>query len=101
MKRFINSCRFVAGGALLFLFALTMAGCIKFEVKNETGPLRITDNPNEEMEPQWSPDGKMLSYGSGIPGNQNVFVVDMETLEEAQNYAGLGFCSFNNLVTRR
>jgi Tol biopolymer transport system component len=52
---------------------------------------QITSNPGGEFEPQWSPDGMMLSYGSGEMGDQNVAIVDVKTRTETLLTTGLGF----------
>lgn len=54
-------------------------------------PVRITRSPGDEYEPQWSPDGAMLSYGSGEMGDQNVAVMDLRSGVETVLTEGLSF----------
>ena len=54
-------------------------------------PVRITSSPQGEYEPQWSPDGSMLSYGSGEMGDQNVAVMELDSGVETFLTEGLSF----------
>jgi hypothetical protein len=72
-------------------FAAGVVGCAQNRPETEVGLLRITTSPHEEMEPQWAPDGRRLSYGSGREGDQNVVVYDFSTQTETQLTQGLGF----------
>ncbi len=66
-------------------------GCASSTNLQPSAPVQITQSPLEEWEPQWSPDGKWLSYGSGEDGNQNVAVFHMDTQEETLLTTGLPF----------
>jgi Tol biopolymer transport system component len=83
---------FCAAGLLaiiLFVSAVVHTDSSSYQVN--TAPVRITSNPQGEYEPQWSPDGSMLSYGSGEMGDQNVAVIDVDSGLETFLTEGLSF----------
>lgn len=40
-------------------------------------PIRITNNPADERDPQWSADGTRLAYAARIDGNWDLYVYDL------------------------
>jgi TolB protein len=43
-----------------------------------TAPLRLTDNPGDDLEPAWSPDGRMVAFTSFREENWDVYVMDAD-----------------------
>lgn len=84
-RRRITSCPAV----LAMVFAALPAGYGAASTASDT--FRMTDDAAEEMEPQWSPDGRYLSYGSGSDGDQNVFIINLETRKKTRITSGLEF----------
>lgn len=42
-------------------------------------PLRITNNPADDRDPAWSPDGRRLAYASRQDGNWELYIYDLAT----------------------
>lgn len=42
-------------------------------------PLRITNDPADERDPAWSPDGRRLAYASRQDGNWEIYIADLVT----------------------
>ncbi len=40
-------------------------------------PLRLTNSPQDERDPAWSPDGRRLAYASNQDGNWEIYVYDL------------------------
>ena len=40
-------------------------------------PIRLTNSPEDERDPAWSPDGRKLAYASREDGNWEIYVYDM------------------------
>jgi len=47
-------------------------------------PVQLTDDPGDDTDPFWSPDGTMLTFQSNRSGNWDIFTIDVETREETQ-----------------
>jgi TolB protein len=39
---------------------------------------RLTDNPAEDWNPVWSPDGKMIAFSSDRDGKRQIYVMDAD-----------------------
>jgi TolB protein len=74
---------------LLFVSAVARSDSSRDQVS--ASPVRITSGPQGEYEPQWSPDGSMLSYGSGKMGDQNLAVMKLDSGKETFLTEGLSF----------
>ena len=51
---------------------------------DDPAPVQLTDDPGDDVDPFWSPDGTMLTFQSNRNGNWDVFTIDVETREETQ-----------------
>lgn len=40
-------------------------------------PVRVTNNPQDERDPAWSPDGRRLAYASNQDGNWEIYVFEL------------------------
>ncbi|PJF40132.1 MAG: hypothetical protein CUN54_06395 [Phototrophicales bacterium] len=47
-------------------------------VGNRT-PIRLTNNPEDERDPAWSPDGRRLAYAGRQDGNWEIYIYDLAT----------------------
>lgn len=67
------------------------AGRICLAETDGTGWRQITSGPNDDAEPRWSPDGRMLSFRSDRDGSgvHQLFVLDIEMPAEARPLATL------------
>jgi len=54
-------------------------------------PIRLTNSPDDERDPAWSPDGTQLAYASNQNGNWDIYIYDMLTGEDRQMTIGLAF----------
>ena len=56
-----------------------------------SGLRQITDGPNDDSEPRWSPDGTRLSFRSdrAAKGRHQLYVLDVEVPSEARRLATL------------
>jgi TolB protein len=43
-----------------------------------TGLVKLTDSPDWDIEPSWSPDGELLAYYSERDGNFEVYVMNAD-----------------------
>jgi TolB protein len=57
-------------GAQQDLFALRATG---------SAPIRLTDNPADDRDPAWGPDGRRLAFASRRDGNWELYVLDVTT----------------------
>lgn len=42
-------------------------------------PVRLTNNPADDRDPAWSPDGRRLAYASRQDGNWEIYIYDLAT----------------------
>lgn len=42
-------------------------------------PIRLTNDPSDERDPAWSPDGRRLAYASRQDGNWEIYIYDVGT----------------------
>lgn len=42
-------------------------------------PIRLTNNPADDRDPAWSPDGRQLAYASHQDGNWELYIYDLNT----------------------
>ncbi len=58
-------------------FASDRDGNFEIYVMNPDGSglFRVTDNPAEDTQPSWSPDGTRLAFVSNRDGNKEIYVV--------------------------
>ncbi|MBL8161362.1 MAG: PD40 domain-containing protein [Anaerolineae bacterium] len=42
-------------------------------------PVRLTNNPADDRDPAWSPDGRRLAYASHQDGNWEIYIYDLAT----------------------
>lgn len=85
----MKSYRQISNTIAYFLLTLFVASCNSNTYKKNL--TRVTSSPHQEIEPQWSPEGDKLSYGSGFEGDQNVAVYDLNLQKESMITQGLGF----------
>ncbi|MFW6070427.1 MAG: hypothetical protein ACOC9X_05200 [bacterium] len=45
----------------------------------QSQPMRLTDDPADDRDPAWSPDGKKLAFSSRRDGNWELYVLDLES----------------------
>ena len=43
-----------------------------------SGQTRLTDNPEEDAFPNWSPDGRRIAFYSDLDGNEEVYVMNAD-----------------------
>ncbi len=56
-----------------------------------TNPVRLTDDPEDERDPAWSPDGRQLAYAARRDGNWEIYVYDMLTEQTTRLTYDLAF----------
>ena len=54
-------------------------------------PLRLTNNPADERDPEWSPDGRRIAYASRRDGNWEIYTYDLFTDEHTRLTYDLSF----------
>lgn len=54
-------------------------------------PLRLTNDPADERDPAWSPDGRRLAYASRADGNWELYIYDVGTGEATRMTYDLSF----------
>lgn len=54
-------------------------------------PIRITNDPGDERDPAWSPDGRQLAYASNRDGNWDLYVYDLASRETRRLTYDLAF----------
>lgn len=42
------------------------------------GPVRLTDNPDRDTSPRWSPDGSRIAYRARVDGNSDIWVMNAD-----------------------
>ncbi len=53
--------------------------------------LRLTNDPADERDPAWSPDGSKLAYASNKDGNWEIYIYDLNTEQETRMTFSLVF----------
>ena len=53
--------------------------------------LRLTNDPADERDPAWSPDGSKLAYASNKDGNWEIYIYDLNTEQETRMTFSLAF----------
>jgi hypothetical protein len=56
-----------------------------------SNPIRLTNDPSDERDPVWSPDGQQLAYASHRDGNWELYVYDVITEERTRLTYDLSF----------
>ena len=71
-------------GFLVFclLFTLTFVNPFQLQCQIQPKTRQKTRNPGDEIEPQWSPDDRIIFYGAVRDSSQNVGVIDIPTGQE-------------------
>lgn len=54
-------------------------------------PVRLTNDPADERDPRWSPDGSQLAYASRENGNWELFIYDITSGNKEQMTVDLSF----------
>lgn len=54
-------------------------------------PLRLTNSPEDERDPAWSPDGSRLAYASRQDGNWEIYIYDVSSGESTRMTYDLSF----------
>jgi hypothetical protein len=54
-------------------------------------PLRLTNSPEDERDPAWSPDGRRLAYASRQDGNWDIYVYDLTSGDTTRMTYDLSF----------
>jgi TolB protein len=54
-------------------------------------PIRLTNSPEDERDPAWSPDGRLLAYASNKERNWDIYILDVLTGEERRMTFNLAF----------
>jgi TolB protein len=54
-------------------------------------PLRLTNSPEDERDPVWSPDGRKLAYASRQDGNWEIYIYDVQSDETTRMTFDLSF----------
>ncbi|MEO1666868.1 MAG: DPP IV N-terminal domain-containing protein [Chloroflexota bacterium] len=56
-----------------------------------TNPIRLTNDPQDERDPAWSPDGRRLAYAARRDGNWEIYVYDVQTEQTTRLTYDLAF----------
>jgi len=48
-------------------------------VAGQTAPVRLTDDPANDRDPAWSPDGQHIAFASHRDGNWELYILDIQT----------------------
>lgn len=54
-------------------------------------PIRLTNSPQDERDPVWSPDGRKLAYASRQDGNWEIYIYDVQSAATARMTFDLSF----------
>jgi hypothetical protein len=54
-------------------------------------PLRLTNSPEDDRDPAWSPNGRRLAYASRRDGNWDIYVYDLDSNATTRMTFGLEF----------
>jgi TolB protein len=54
-------------------------------------PIRITNDPGDERDPVWSPDGRQLAYAANRGNNWDIYLYDLNTRENTRLTFGAEF----------
>ena len=57
----------------------------------DRAPLRLTNSPEDDRDPVWSPDGRKLAYASRQDGNWEIYIYDLQTGETSRMTFDLSF----------
>ena len=82
------------GGSLAFVARERGQDDIWVATVGSQAPLRLTNDPADDRDPAWSPDGTQLAYASRREGNWDIYIQDMNAVgstEPRRMTFGLGF----------
>jgi TolB protein len=54
-------------------------------------PIRLTNDPADDRDPAWSPDGSKLAFASRREGNWDIYILDIGTMQTTRVTYGLEF----------
>lgn len=64
------------------------AGCAGPDEICEEGAINLTRSPGDDLQPAWSPDGRLLVFSSGRNGNFDLYLLDIACLARPEGCAG-------------
>jgi Tol biopolymer transport system component len=61
------------------------------DINTGRNPIRITNDPGDERDPVWSPDGTQLAYAANRNGNWDIYLYNLNTRENTRLTFGAEF----------
>jgi TolB protein len=82
---------FAVGGTVAFVARHNGNDDILAISAGRDGPLQLTDDPADDRDPAWSPDGRLLAFASRRHGSWDLYVLDVSTGETVRLTGDLAY----------